>query len=219
MTKMKKTIKSVFTLFLLCFTFVLPCMGQLNAREVLDKTTTQFKKSNGIEAHFVLTNYKQGFKQGTSDGLIRLKGEKLYLETQGILTWFDGKTQWTYLNENEEVNICNPTEEELQNINPMLLTSLYKKGYECSFGKRKEYEGKTIYEVILTDHKGDNLLANVTLYISQSDFIPMYIKVKEKGQSYNTIEIRDYDKDKNFDDNVFAFNIKQFPNAEIIDLR
>lgn len=219
MNDMKKTIKSVLTLFLLFTTFALPCMGQLDARDLLDKTATQIRKSNGIEAYFVLTNYKQGFKQSSSKGMIRLKGEMFYLETQGILTWFDGKTQWTYLNENEEVNISNPTEEELQNINPLLLTSLYKKGYECSLGKRKEYEGKAIYEVILTDYNGDNLLANVTLYITQNDFIPVYIKVKEKGQSYNTIEIKDYDKEKKFEDKIFRFNTKQFPDAEIIDLR
>ena len=35
----------------------------------------------------------------------QLKGEKFVLKTTDIMTWFDGKTQWSYVAKNDEVNV------------------------------------------------------------------------------------------------------------------
>lgn len=51
---------------------------------------------------------------GQSAGVIELKGEKFVLKTDDGITWFDGKTQWSYLRSSDEVNISNPTGTELQ---------------------------------------------------------------------------------------------------------
>ena len=58
-----------------------------------------------------------------------LKGNRFYLNSGGIQSWFDGTTQWSYLESSEEVNVSNPTPEELQTINPYALLSIYKSGY------------------------------------------------------------------------------------------
>ena len=62
-----------------------------------------------------------------------LKGNRFYLNSGGIQSWFDGTTQWSYLESSEEVNVSNPTPDELQTINPYALLSIYKSGYNYKY--------------------------------------------------------------------------------------
>ena len=66
------------------------------------------------------------------------------MDTPESITWFDGKTQWSYVVTSGEVNISNPTREELQTINPYLLLSTYKKGFTYELGKAK-HSGINLY--------------------------------------------------------------------------
>ncbi len=41
------------------------------------------------------------------EGTIQMKGDKFTLVTPDALTWFNGTTQWTYVERNDEVNVTN----------------------------------------------------------------------------------------------------------------
>lgn len=177
------------------------------AREVLDKTATVLKEAGGIRATF----------GGTASGTLLLKGESFYLNSGGVQSWFDGHTQWSYLESSEEVNICNPTPEELQSINPYALLSLYKQGYNYKYIGTKNRNGKQGYEVILTPEQKQDI-ASITLFVSQS-YQPIYIKVEQDGQPANEIIVTSFQTGQSLDDATFRFDKKKFPDAEIIDLR
>ena len=80
------------------------------ARQVLDKTAAALSNKGGITASFSVKN-------GVS-GTISVKGRKFHATTAQGMVWFDGKTQWTYVKQNSEVNVSNPTSSELQAVNP-----------------------------------------------------------------------------------------------------
>lgn len=189
------------------------------AKEVLDKTASAFRKAGGVEASFTLTTYSHGSPQGETKGTIRLMGERFRLDTPGVVTWFDGKTQWSYLPANEEVNVANPTREELQSINPLSFLSLYKQGYACRMGATETYAGKPVHEVCLTAEDFERPISNLTLYIDRVTLFPIYIKVKEAGQNYNVITVANYASGKDWRTEDFRFDPKQYPDAEVIDLR
>ena len=42
------------------------------------------------------------------EATIEMKGDKFTLVTPDALTWFNGTTQWTYVERNDEVNVTNP---------------------------------------------------------------------------------------------------------------
>jgi len=48
------------------------------------------------------------------------------MEMDEMQAWFDGKTQWAYMAQNNEVSITEPTEKELAETNPMAILSGYK---------------------------------------------------------------------------------------------
>lgn len=177
------------------------------AREVLDKTAAALKQAEGVRATF----------GGTAQGTLLLKGDRFYLSSGGIQSWFDGKTQWSYLEDSEEVNVSNPTPEELQTINPYALLSIYKNGYNYKYAGMKSRNGKQGYEVILTPEKKQDIAA-ITLFVSKT-YQPIYIKVEQSNKSVNEIMVNSYQTHQPLDNATFTFDKKKFPNAEVIDLR
>lgn len=177
------------------------------AREVLDKTAAALKQAEGVRATF----------GGTAQGTLLLKGDRFYLSSGGIQSWFDGKTQWSYLEDSEEVNVSHPTPEELQTINPYALLSIYKNGYNYKYAGMKSRNGKQGYEVILTPEKKQDIAA-ITLFVSKT-YQPIYIKVEQSNKSVNEIMVNSYQTHQPLDNATFTFDKKKFPNAEVIDLR
>lgn len=201
---MKRTYLLALTFFLSANLFA---QKDKQAREVLDKTAHALQQAGGIRATF----------GGTGSGTLLLKGNQFYLSSGGIQSWFDGKTQWSYLESSEEVNVSNPTPEELQTINPYALLSIYKSGYNYKYAGTKSRNGKQGFEVILTpENKQD--ITSITLFVSQT-YQPLYIKVEQSNKSANEIIVTSYQTNQPLDNATFKFDIKKFPNAEVIDLR
>ncbi|KAA6307927.1 hypothetical protein EZS27_040399, partial [termite gut metagenome] len=97
--------------------------SQTESRKILDSASAAIRTGGGIKADFTVKVFGEGRLLEEMQGSIRLKEEKLLLKTDDAVIWFDGKTQWSYWAETEEVNVTNPTTEELQSINPYVLLS------------------------------------------------------------------------------------------------
>ncbi|MDR3119445.1 MAG: hypothetical protein LBU44_08565 [Mediterranea sp.] len=192
---------------------------QKEARDVLDKTSAGFRKAGGIEAGFTVRIKAKGQTDGLLACKIRLKGDKFVLETTDAITWFDGETQWCYLTAGKEVNISNPTKEELQGINPYALLSVYEKGFACTLGRVSVRQGVPVYEVILTATGKIGEISKLTLYVERKTYQPLYILAELNNGSRNEITVTHYRSGLKFDDSIFVFNASKYPRAEIIDLR
>ena len=207
MIKMKRTYLLVLILFL---SVSLSAQKDKQAREILDKTANALQQAGGIRATF----------GGTGNGTLLLKGNQFYLNSGGIQSWFDGKTQWSYVTKNDEVNVSNPTQEELQQINPYTFLYMYQKGFSYKLGTVKTYGGKAVWEVILTAKDKKQDLERITLYVTKNTYEPLYILLQQRDQqTRNEITVTGYQTRLNYADSIFSFDKKQYPNAEIIDLR
>lgn len=212
--------KNLLFVYICLFGLALPLSAQKpDAQDILDRTATAFRQAGGIQADFTVQTYAKGTLQGSSVGTIRLKGEKFLLDANGVKTWFDGRTQWSYLTNSDEVNVSEPTPEELQSINPYALLSIYKQGYHMKLGKTDVYGGKPAYEVILTasDRKKD--LQCVIIYVTKDTFQPLCISMTQKGGNSVAIRITSYKAGESYNDHLFTFDKKAYPTAEVIDLR
>lgn len=193
---------------------------QSQAKAVLDKTAEAFRKAGGVKADFTVKAVTNGLAEGAESGSIQLKGEKFVLKTSDIVTWFDGKTQWSYVAKNDEVNVSNPTQEELQQINPYTFLYMYQKGFSYKLGAARTFSGKAVWEVILTAKDKKQELERIVLYVTKDAYEPLYILLQQRGQqTRNEITVTDYQTRQNYSDRIFTFDRKQYPNAEIIDLR
>ena len=177
------------------------------AEEVLDKALSELSKTSGIRADFA----------GTEQGFLLLKGEKFYLNSGGIQSWYDGKTQWSYVADTEEVNISHPTREELQAINPYLILMRYKTDFDYNYRGTQTRNGVKGHEIVLTPkHSGNREVIRV--FISHSHQ-PLAIKVEQDGRTMSEINVINYQTNQKLEDGMFRFNKSLYPNAEIIDMR
>lgn len=198
----------IYTLFfLLMLTLSLSAQQDTKAKNILDKTVEKYNQSKGISVIF----------GGSQSGKLLLKGEKFQLTTQDVTTWFDGQTQWSYLKQNEEVNISTPTPEELRAINPYAWLSLYKQGFNYRYSGVKTREGKQGHKIVLTPQTKQDI-QSITLLIG-SDYEPIYIGILPTEGQMQEFIVHNYRTQLNLNDNAFRFDKSKYPNAEIIDMR
>lgn len=94
-------------LFLFIALFLMISLGiqAQTAQQILDKTAATVSGSGGARANFRMTG-----AYGSASGSIAVKGNKFNAVTPASIVWYDGKTQWTYMKNTQEVNVSNPTE-------------------------------------------------------------------------------------------------------------
>lgn len=188
------------------------------AMDVLNNASAAYNKAGGIKAGFSLLEHRAGGKASNISGTILLKGSKFKIEVRGMIAWFDGKNEWVYIAKSKEVNLSNPTEEEMLMINPVNVFQLYKHGYTCKWGGVKKENGVTVQKVILTPAKRSSLQSIVASF-DKSTLKPVRIIITNKDKSGSDISITSYLTGQNYSDSSFTFQQKRYPNVEVIDLR
>jgi outer membrane lipoprotein-sorting protein len=191
-----------------CFFALLTSNAQDNriAEKILDKVSVFLSNPEGVRIDFT----------GSENGYLIMKGEKFYLNTQSIQSWYDGKTQWSYLTDNKEVNISSPTKEEIQAISPYHLLKRYKSDYTYIYIGQSKRKGKLVHEINLTS-KSD-IINDIKLIISD-DNKPVAILFYRNNKLMSEVNITSLQTDSKIDDKQFRFDKTKYPQVEIIDLR
>lgn len=179
-----------------------------SAKSVLDKTAKVLGHKGGASAKFTVSNPKTGRVSGT----IAIKENKFHARTGQATIWFNGKTQWTYMPQNEEVSITTPTMAQQQMMNPYAFINIYRNGCNLSMKSKGNR-----YEIHIVAQDKSKSIQEMYVTVSKTTYIPSTIKVKQ-GSTWSTITISDF-LAKNQPDRMFSFREKDFPNAEIVDLR
>jgi len=205
--KVEKDMKEKILLILFLLLSLTTGMNAANsARQTLDKAAAKVPLSSGAYATFSVSGNNIHAMQGT----IAIKGNKFNASTGNAIIWFDGKTQWIYNKKSQEVNVSSPKGSQIASMNPYFFLTLYKKGY--SLKQTNTSNGYTIY--ICGGNKGGIKEMYVTV---DKQYNIKNIKIKQ-GQQWITITVKGLHARK-YTDSTFRFNAKDYPKAEVIDLR
>lgn len=208
---MKHTLLSILLVAAMAVVSSVQSMAQSNtaqARAILDKTSKVIGHKSGVSASFTLNNPTTGNVSGT----IAVKGGKFNARTPQAIVWFNGKTQWTYMKKNNEVNISAPTQAQQQMMNPYTFINVYKTGYKMSSAK-----AGASYEVHLVAQNQKRSIQEMYVTVNSKTYVPSRVKMKHNGRWY-TVTISNFSAKKQ-PDSLFTFNSKDYPSAEVIDLR
>ena len=197
-------------------------ISSIQAQKAADaeKLITNFltnAKTNAIKTNFKLTvTEKNAVNLQSSSGSFTMKGNKFVLEMDQLKAWFDGKTQWSYMVDNNEVSITEPTDKELGETNPMALLSNYKAKFGIRFSKTKSAQNHII-EMIPKVKNDDFLKVEVSLNKANGNLSSIKISDK-KGKTTNLI-VTNFQKGIRVADNIFTFDKSKYKSVLINDLR
>ena len=178
------------------------------ARKVLDRTAALVGRKGGASANFSISSSKIG----KTSGSIAIKGRMFYAHTPKATVWYNGKTQWTLMRKTNEVNITTPTEAQRMRMNPYAFITMYKQGYKMGMTKKGGN-----YVIHLTATSRQRSVSEMYLTVNSRTYQPSMVKMRE-GSTWSTITIFNF-KAKNLPTSMFTFRAKDFPKAEVIDLR
>lgn len=183
----------------------------------LDKVVEKFRQSGGISASFSLTVANALDEPiEKQNGTIKLSGNKFYWETPAMTVWYDGKLQWAYVKATDEVNLTEPTPEEIAAINPYILIDTYKQNFNAKALKSANNQERVTE---LTPKKKGTNIERIVITTYTATSIPYSFKIDYSDRTHCTIVLSKYATGQNFTDATFVFDKKQYPQAELIDLR
>ncbi len=183
----------------------------LSADDVLSNAAEKYHKDGSILAQFNLTG--QG---SSSDGSITISGDKFLLETPELTIWYDGRTQWTYSKEIQEVNITEPTVEELQQINPFAVINSFRRQFNSSMMQ----SSKGTHRLQLTPLQSvKTTISKIVLTLDTATLYPSEIILTLDNNAAIYIKVRNTKAITSVPASAFIFDEKKHPGVDIIDLR
>lgn len=209
----------LYTIALCCLFSVATAKAQISKEimTVLDNTSANIKKCGNVKATFTATQFNKKEPQGSTNGMVCISGNKVYIDGGATKIWYDGKTQWSYSASTKEVNVSTPTKSEAAKINPYSFIYLYKQGYKATM-YNAQVRGKNCYDVRLTSNTRKDI-KQVYLTINKNTMLPICVRINTNGSNWTRISIYEVSKKQKFNASTFKFNAKEFPNTELIDLR
>ena len=193
---------------MMLLTLCVSAQGAAQAARILDKTAGVIGRKGGASANFSVS----GKSLGATSGTIAIKGNKFYANTPKTTVWFNDKTQWTYMNTTNEVNVTNPNEAKQAQMNPYKFITIYKTGYNLSM----KSVGNS-YQIHMTAQNKQRSLQELYITINKRTYNPSNVRMLQ-GKNWTIINISNF-KANNLSNDIFSFNSKDYPKAEIIDLR
>ncbi len=216
-----KTLKSIVLIVI----FLFFCLGKISAQDdtkattILDGVSTKMKSytSMKIEFSYNLSNTKTGVNE-TKTGNIQVKGSKYRIEISGQIVFCNGITVWTYIEDDDEVNINNVSTTEDAVNNPTTILNNYATNFNPKYIKESVELGKTYQVIDLTPLKTKSYY-KVRLYIDNTIQQIASIIIYDKNGSTYTYILTKFTTNLTMDDSIFTFNKADYPDVEENDMR
>ncbi|MES2266607.1 MAG: outer membrane lipoprotein carrier protein LolA [Bacteroidota bacterium] len=222
--------KRLFLYLILSATTVTAAFAQKDndAKLILNKLSKQYRSYDAVKTDYSLTvdNQQANVKQTFNGTLIAQSKTNKYKVIayaagtkkvmQDIIS--DGKNQWTYLKDANEVQLSAADNSE-EGFNPAKIFTMYEKGYKYIYTGQQKLAGK-IYQVIdLTPEDSKKTFFKVRLMIDKVKNQLYSAQIFDKNGSKYTYTLRTFTPNYKVAESAFVFDKKTYPGVEVVDLR
>ncbi|MCX7697710.1 MAG: outer membrane lipoprotein carrier protein LolA [Bacteroidales bacterium] len=203
--------------FNICFFILQAQIDDPKSKEILQKLSEKYKsyETMKFEFTFTISNPKNNVNE-SKNGSIYIKGDKyrLYLDNQIIIC--DGKTVWTYIKDENEVQINNV---DTNNLNtPHKILTAYEKNYRSKFIKEAPMGNKIIQTIDLVPLKTQSFY-KIRLEIDKTQGILYRSTIYDKNGSTFSYTITNFLENPKVFESRFTFNEKDYPGVIVNDMR
>lgn len=207
-SSLKPYILAALLIFMHLFQFT--ALAEESAAVILDRCAARINNAPSITAQFTIAEGASPFS-----GILTMSRSRFKLITPEIEVWFNGKTQWSYLTSDNEVNITEPTAEELAETNPFRIIAEFNSRYKC----RKLKAAPGFDNIELTPKDASAAITNARITISRSTGWPTAIQATFASGASTSIAISAVKTGNLIDGSAFDYDPKAHPDAETVDLR
>jgi outer membrane lipoprotein-sorting protein len=194
---------------------------EVKAKAILAAVSKKYATYNIIKSDFTYTlESPQAKINQTYSGTLYTKAKtnkyKVILQGQELIS--DGKTQWTYLKADKEVQL-NTVDSDPNAINPAKIFTIYEKGFKYLYVSDTKINGRVnnIIELVPTDSKRS--FFKVRLTIDQATKQISNAVIFDKNGSKYTYTMKAFNPNFKATESIFAFDARQYPGVEVVDLR
>jgi outer membrane lipoprotein-sorting protein len=201
------------------------------AKAILNQVSAKYKMYDVVKTDFTFTldNKQAGVKDSQNGTLVsKSKSNKFKVTIYGpeagakpevaqeIIS--DGKTQWTYLKKDNEVQVNN-VDNSGEGLNPAQVFTIYEHGYKYIYNGEAKIAGKVYQEIDLTPEDIKKSFFKVRLLIDKVKKQIYSALIFDKNGNRYTYTLRSFVPNANVPDNTFSFDPKAHKGVEVVDLR
>eukprot|EP01037_Dinobryon_pediforme_P003828 gene3828-3876_t len=201
------------------------------AKAILNKVSEKYRSFETVKTDFdfTLDNKQAGIKETQSGTLIaRSKSNKFRVTlyspqsttkqdvAQEIIS--DGKTQWTYLKKDNEVQVNN-VDVSGNGLNPAQVFTIYEHGYKYIYNGDTKVDGKAYQEIDLTPDDISKPFFKVRLLIDKVKKQIYSALIFDKNGNHYTYTLKTLTPNPVVPESSFTFDTKAHKGVEVVDLR
>ncbi len=215
--------KKITLLFLIGMSFTGAAYAQTDAKAktILAGVSSKYRSYDVVKADFVFTldNQQAKIKESQQGSLlVKAKANKYKVDMQDQQLFSDGKSQWTYLKEDKEVQVTD-VDPSGDALNPAKIFTLYENGYKYAYtGDIKS--GTRVYQMIdLSPIDTKKSFFKIRLSIDKVAKQITNVLIFDKNGNRYTYNVKSFVAIKNVPESTFIFDAKKYPGVEVVDLR
>lgn len=212
---MSRKIICVLSLLSVCFFYAfaqnIPSADKVLTDVLNSVKTTPFK-----------TNFKLNISDKTSSqeqsltGIITIKSSKFFIDMSDMKIWNNGRTQWVYTPQNNEVSISEPTEKELAETNPIAILSALKPQCTVRYNKKKSTDN---YWIDMIPNSKSQNISKIEVLVNKNSLNLVFVKLADKKGNITMLTLSGFQKGIKITDDSFVFNKAKYKGVMENDLR
>ena len=200
---------------------MMSAQGSTSQMEILDQVAVKTEKYVGLKIDF--TMYVENLHNAKRDSY---KGNAVYkqglykMDIMGQVVYSDGKTNWTYLKDADEINITNNSENEAFMTNPQAMLKDYKSKFKVNYISDKFEKNRSLMEFDFYPKQIENKkYSKITIRIDKTKKQIFSVRYVGKDGVNYLVEIDKMLENPTIADTEVKFNKASYPGAELIDMR
>lgn len=216
---MKRNFIILLIVFLSATSFTY-AQSDATAKAILAGVSKKYRSYDVIKADFTysIKNPQANISEsqaGVMYAKSKLNKYNIAIANQQLIS--DGKVQWTYLKQDNEVQLS-----EIDNsstaLNPAQIFTIYEKGFKYVYLGESTISGRKYQNIELAPLQTRSF-SKIKLRIDKLNKQITNIVVNDKNGNVYTYFIKAFTPNIKVSDAIFAFDAKKYPGVDVVDLR
>ena len=191
------------------------------AKAILAEVSKKYRSYDIVKTDFSFTlESPQNKSKDTQQGTLLVKANankyKVVMTDQDMIS--DGKSQWTYLKKDKEVQVS-VVDNSGDALNPAQIFTLYEKGFKYLFTGEKKVGGKVYQMIDLSPIDTKKSYFKIRLGINKAAKQIATVLIFDKNGNKYTYNVKTFVPNVKVPESTFAFDPKKYPGVEVVDLR